>query len=71
MTFEEDVVRLEAIVQELEGDTLDLDRALRLFEEGIARLRSASGALAVANGRVQELVEAADGTFALEDRERP
>ncbi len=66
MSFEEDVGRLEAIVRDLERDDLDLDRALRLFEEGIARLRTASAALAEANGRVQELVIAADGTFALE-----
>lgn len=69
MSFEEDVGRLEAIVRDLERDDLDLDRALRLFEEGIARLRTASAALAEANGRVQELVVAADGTFALEPRD--
>lgn len=69
MTFEEDVVRLEAIVRELDRDDLDLDRALRLFEEGIARLRSASAVLTEANGRVQELVAAADGSFALTDRD--
>jgi len=69
MTFEADVLRLEAIVRDLEREDLDLDKALRLFEEGIARLRSASSALAVANGRVQELVLAADGTFALDNRD--
>lgn len=69
MTFEEDVGRLEAIVRDLDRDDLDLDRALRLFEEGIARLRSASAALTEANGRVQELVAAADGSFALTDRD--
>ena len=69
MTFEEDVGRLEAIVRDLERDELDLDGALRLFEEGIARLRSASTALADADGRVQELVEAANGTFTLADRD--
>lgn len=69
MTFEEDVARLEAIVRDLDRDDLDLDRALRLFEEGIARLRSANVALAQANGRVQELVATADGSFSLEDRD--
>ncbi len=69
MTFEEDVGRLEAIVRDLDRDDLDLDRALRLFEEGISRLRSASAALTEANGRVQELVAAADGSFALTDRD--
>jgi exodeoxyribonuclease VII small subunit len=69
MTFEEDVGRLETIVRELERDDLNLDGALRLFEEGIARLRSASAALADAQGRVQELVETANGTFTLADRD--
>ncbi len=69
MSFEEDVMRLESIVRDLDRDDLDLDRALRLFEEGIARLRSASAALTEANGRVQELVAAADGSFALTDRD--
>jgi exodeoxyribonuclease VII small subunit len=69
MTFEEDVGRLEAIVRDLERDELDLDGALRLFEEGIVRLRSASSALSAAQGRVQELVETANGTFALDDRD--
>jgi len=69
MTFEADVLRLEAIVRDLEREDLDLDKALRLFEEGIARLRSASSALSVANGRVQELVLAADGTFSLDNRD--
>lgn len=69
MTFEEDVARLEAIVRDLERDDLELDRALRLFEEGIARLRTASGALAEANGRVSELVAVADESFTLVDRD--
>jgi exodeoxyribonuclease VII small subunit len=69
MTFEEDVGRLEAIVRELDRDELDLDGALRLFEEGIARLRTASLALTGAEGRVRELVETAEGTFRVHDRD--
>lgn len=70
MTFEENLARLEAIVHELEAEGMDLDRALRLFEEGVERLRDASGSLASAEGRVRELVEQAEGTFTLEDRDR-
>ena len=65
MSFEKSVNRLEEIVRELDRDDLDLDRALVLFEEGVAHLRAASSALAVAEARVQQLVEAADGTFTL------
>ncbi len=66
MSFEKSVGRLEEIVRELDRDDLDLDAALRLFEEGITHLRSATTALTQAEARVQQLVEAADGTFALE-----
>ena len=66
MTFESDLSRLEAIVAELERNDLPLDRALQLFEEGVARVRSASDGLARAEGEVQQLLEQADGTFRLD-----
>ena len=70
MTFEENLERLESIVGELEGDGLELDRALRLFEEGIERLREASGELARVERQVKLLVERTDGTFELPSLER-
>jgi exodeoxyribonuclease VII small subunit len=70
MTFEENLERLEAIVGELEGDGLELDRALRLFEEGIERLREASGELSRVEQQVKLLVERTDGTFELPPLER-
>lgn len=66
MTFESDLTRLEAIVTELERHDLSLDRALQLFEEGVARVRSASDGLAQAEGQVQLLLEQTDGTFRLD-----
>ena len=65
MTFEENIDRLEDIVSELEGDGLELDRALRLFEEGIERLRAATTELSRAEQQVMLLVERSDGTFEL------
>ncbi|AHG90975.1 Exodeoxyribonuclease 7 small subunit [Gemmatirosa kalamazoonensis] len=70
MTFEENLERLEEIVDELGGDALELDRALRLFEEGIERLREASGELARVEQQVKLLVERSDGTFELPPLER-
>lgn len=70
MTFEENLARLEAIVRALESEGIDLDGALRLFEEGVERLRDASASLASAETRVRELVERAEGTFTLQDRDR-
>jgi exodeoxyribonuclease VII small subunit len=69
MTFEERIARLEEIAAELEEDGVDLARALALFEEGIENLRSASDELATAEARVQRLVERADGTFDVVDRD--
>ncbi len=65
MSFEEDVERLEAIAVELERDGITLDRALKLFEEGVKRLRRASAELGRAQTQVALLVEQVDGTFAL------
>ncbi|MFI5248485.1 MAG: exodeoxyribonuclease VII small subunit [Gemmatimonadales bacterium] len=65
MTFEEDVARLEAIAAELGGDGVALDRALELFEEGVARLRRASAELVRVESQVALLVEQAEGVFKL------
>ncbi|MGE0553736.1 MAG: exodeoxyribonuclease VII small subunit [Gemmatimonadales bacterium] len=59
--------RLEAIVHELEGDDLDLDRALALFEDGVRHLRAARERLAEADGRVQRVLEDARGTLSITD----
>ena len=67
MSYEADLERIESIVAELERDDLELDRALRLFEEGVERLRTAAAALAETEGRVRLLIEQADGSFALGD----
>lgn len=68
MTYEESVQRLQAIVTELESDRLPLAQALALFEEGVARLREATAALADADTRVQQLVESIDGSLAVADQ---
>jgi exodeoxyribonuclease VII small subunit len=69
MTFEQRLARLEEIAGELEGEGVDLSRALTLFEEGIQNLRAAADELAAAEARVQRLVERADGSFDVIDRE--
>lgn len=67
VSFEERLGRLEAIVHELEGDSVELARALELFEEGVESLRLASQELSRVRNRVQRLVERADGSFELTD----
>jgi exodeoxyribonuclease VII small subunit len=65
MSFEATLTRLQEIVDELEHEELELDRALRLFEEGVSRLRDASADLSRAEAQVRLLVEKTDGTFEL------
>jgi exodeoxyribonuclease VII small subunit len=69
MTFEKRMARLEEIAGQLEGQGLELDRALALFEEGIETLRAAAKELATAEAKVQRLVERADGSFDVLDRD--
>ena len=66
-SVEEQLRRLEAIVEQLAGDGIELDAALRLFEEGVGRLRAVTARLSQAEVQVKTLVEESDGHFALED----
>ena len=52
---------LEAIVRRLEADDVDLDDALKLFEDGVRRLRAAREHLAQAELKVQSVLEGAGG----------
>lgn len=63
----DELARLEEIVRRLEADDVELDTALALFEEGVARLRTARDRLADAELKVQEVLEAADGEIRLTD----
>ena len=65
MTFESRLARLEAIVEHLDGEDVELAQALKLFEEGVECLRAASADLAQAEAQVRSLVERADGGFDL------
>lgn len=48
--------RLEEILSALEAHDVDLERALELFEEGVAHVRRAEEILARAELRVEELL---------------
>jgi exodeoxyribonuclease VII small subunit len=63
MSFEKNLARLEQIASSLDRDDLSLAESLKLFEEGIGLLKSASAEVAKAEGQVRTLVEKADGVF--------
>jgi exodeoxyribonuclease VII small subunit len=67
MSFEKNLSRLDEIVAKLEGEKLDLNTSLKLFEEGVELLRLASQELNEAEEKVKELVERADGVLELRD----
>src|SRR2546423_13294429 len=54
LNFGEQLERLEEIVRRLEGEELDLDAALKLFEEGVERLRQARERLTAAEAQVKQ-----------------
>jgi exodeoxyribonuclease VII small subunit len=63
----DELSRLEEIVRRLESDEVELDAALALFEEGVARLRAARERLAAAELKVQAVLEEAGGDIRLKD----
>ena len=68
-TLGDDLKRLEEIVRRLEDDTLELETALQLFEEGVGRLNAAQLRLADAETRVRQVLDdsaAADGPLRFE-----
>lgn len=53
--------RLDQIVAALEREDLELDEALRLFEEGVAHLSAARAVLSTAELRIERLIQNAAG----------
>lgn len=55
-TLERRLRRLEEIVGRLEADDVELERALELFEEGVAHIRKAEEVLSRTELKVEELL---------------
>ena len=60
-TFEESMTRLEEIVRALEGGSATLEQSLKLYEEGIALVRTCSLKLDDAEKKIKLLNVTADG----------
>jgi exodeoxyribonuclease VII small subunit len=67
LNFAQQLDRLEEIVRRLEGQDLDLDEALKLFEEGIERLREARERLTAAEAQVKQVLTDQAGGLKVED----
>ena len=68
--FAQDLERLEQIVRRLEAEELDLDEALRLFEEGVECLRAARERLGTAEVRVRQVLADQAGKLRIEELDR-
>lgn len=62
-TFTESSEALDEIVERFRGETLSLEEALTLFEQGVGHIKVCQAKLTEAKGRVEELVKTlqADG----------
>ena len=59
-SFRAEIERLETIVRSLEDSDLDLDEALALFQEGVARLKAARQLLQDTELTLRQVAAAAD-----------
>jgi len=66
-SFARQLERLEEIVRRLEAEDLDLDDALKLFAEGVERLRQARERLTVAEAKVKQVLSEHAGKLRVED----
>lgn len=67
LSFEEAITRLEAVVRELEGGGLSLEKALELFAEGIELSRVCSRNLDAAEQRIAVLTRDEGGAMSLKE----
>ena len=61
-SFEEQMVELESVVEQLERGDLSLEDSVRLFEQGMRLTAACRKELDVADGRLQLLAERPDGS---------
>jgi len=65
-SFEEEIKRLQKIVEELSSSKLTLGESLKKYEEGVKLAQSCSSQLSEAQRKV-ELLMKKDGKFSLQD----
>lgn len=67
LTFESATARLNEIVKSLESGTSSLDKALKLYEEGVALVRFCNNALDNAESRIKILIADENGKMTEKD----
>ena len=61
-SFEEQIAALEGVVERLERGELSLEESVQLFEQGMRLTAACRKELDAAEGRLQILIENADGS---------
>ncbi len=64
---EENLKKLEGIVEELEGEDLELERSIELFEEGIELAEGIQEGLSTAEVRLKKVIEDSELDLKVED----
>ena len=59
-TFENTLAQLESIVEELESGSLDLNKMMKLFEEGMRLTKLCRGQLKEVEDRISTLMKSGD-----------
>jgi exodeoxyribonuclease VII small subunit len=67
LKIDEALKKLEQITKHLEENDLPLEKALSLFEEGLALATTIKSELDQAKLKIQQVMEKAKGVFSLED----
>lgn len=65
-TFEEKLVQLESIVQEMDSQDIPLERAMELYERGVSLRTELIKALGEAQQRIEVLARQANGETVVE-----
>ena len=66
-SFEEDMAKLEALVEQLEQNELGLEESIKAFEEGMKLAKDLMKSLEKAQERVRKLTRTEQGAFELEE----
>ena len=69
LKLEEAMRRLDSVVKELDGENSDLDKALKLYEEGVRLVRVCNAKLEEAERKIKILRLSDDGEMTEEDFE--
>jgi len=69
MKFEKALERLEEIVTTLDGGELELEKSLKMFEEGIKMARICKSHLTEAEKKIEKLVKSEKGELTTEPLE--